>query len=223
MWVPIFHCHWKSLRYSTFAARSVFAMASMSKVFSSFLRLLLLVLLDLGPSPKKTAQKSIGRLHSLHGNSQTRVPGCDCLHSGISGIVSVAPAIGRTARNSASEKKVFSKGVLSEIACNVIFLLLGCAQRLHEGSAKRFLVQIFGWRDNWPQGAKILNCRTGTRKCNESTHRSTMKYFVPRSVQVQSWDVHLHASQLGCVSVVACLCWVSLDVRKAGSFCVGLG
>ena len=49
---------------------------------------------------------------------------------------------------------VFSKGALAEIACNVVFPLLACAQRLHEISARRWLVQNFGWSDNGPQGAK---------------------------------------------------------------------
>ena len=64
---------------------------------------------------------------------------------------------------SAAEKGVLSKGVLAEIACNVILPLLGRAQMLCESSARRCLFKDFGWCDNGPQGAKILNCRSGMR------------------------------------------------------------
>ena len=63
------------------------------------------------------------------------------------------------------KKGVFSKGVLAEIACNVIFPLRSCAQRLHDSSARRCLVQNVGCCDaNAPQGTKILSCRIGTRR-----------------------------------------------------------
>ena len=62
------------------------------------------------------------------------------------------------------KKGVFSKGVLAEIVCNVIFPLLGCAQRLHESSARRSLVQSFGWCGDGPKSEKILNCRIGARR-----------------------------------------------------------
>ena len=67
--------------------------------------------------------------------------------------------------NQQLKKGVFSKGVLAEIACNVIFPLRGCAQGLHDSSARRCLVQNVGCCDsNAPQGTKILNCRIGTRR-----------------------------------------------------------
>ena len=63
------------------------------------------------------------------------------------------------------KKGIFSKGVLAEIACNVILPSLGCSQRVHESSAKRCLVQNVGCCDaNAPQGTKILDHRIGARR-----------------------------------------------------------
>ena len=60
----------------------------------------------------------------------------------------------------------------------LLFHCLVVRMGLHESSARRWLVQNFGWCDSRPQGAKTPNCRIGTRRVQcggESATRSAIQ------------------------------------------------
>ena len=67
---------------------------------------------------------------------------------------------------SAAEKKGYlAKGFLQKLLPMLFFYCLVVhRERLLDSSAKRCLVQNFGWCDNGPQGAKTLNSRIGMRR-----------------------------------------------------------
>ena len=91
------------------------------------------------------------------------------------------------------KKGVFSQGFFAEIACNVIFPLLGCAQRLHESSAKRCLVQNFGWCDSGPRGAKILTAELERGECSaEGGLQCTLHFRGPQKIGGQISDIFRH-------------------------------
>ena len=68
----------------------------------------------------------------------------------------------KSTQSSSWKKGYLAKSFLQKAPAMLISPLIGCAQRLHESSARRWLVQSFGlWK--WATRWKIPNCRTGMR------------------------------------------------------------